>query len=314
MSSPSCSPLPDIADEAVDISNVTPCHVLQGASANDLRNELMRHRYRAIYFAGHGDADLSRTIAFTNPTGGLQSMQAEDVTKLLGAHSPEVVVLNGCHSERLGELVRQAGVPYVVCWRTRTHNAAARTLASSFFASLAAGRDHVQAFDDARHAVRLVTRPGRLASGVASLVPAYELREDGELMASEDTEGTEAACMETFLPRPMAVGIPILLCAADRAVDGVCVTALSLDGATPCVLGQPLLEHHATDAAKEETKKEPVAGVPTLASMDGPIVMAPPPLTRTGGPRFAAPPPLTRTDGPGFYVPPSASAACSMDY
>ena len=151
-----------------------------------------------------------------------------------------------------------------------------RTLASSFFASLAAGRDHIQAFDDARHAVRLVTRPGRLASSVASLVPAYELREDGELMASEDTEGTEAACMETFLPRPMAVGIPILLCAADRAVDGLRMTALSLHGATPCVLGQPLLEHHATDAAKEETVSSQPALDPSMPQL-APLLAAPPP-------------------------------------
>ena len=101
--------------------------------------------------------------------------------------------------------VRDAGVPYVVCWRTKVHNSAARLLASSFFRSLGAGRSPQQAFDDARSALRLVTRPGRLANGTPSSVPAYELADPFGQPA--DTPAAEPR----FSPPPMAAGIPVLL-------------------------------------------------------------------------------------------------------
>ena len=116
----------------------------------------------------------------------------------------------------MGERVRNAGVPYVVCWRTKAHNAAARTLARTFFASLAAGRGHAQAFEDAKSAVLLITRPGRLANGVPSAVPAYELRDphapvaDGGGASHESLDDVLRGPPE-FAPPPMAAGIPILL-------------------------------------------------------------------------------------------------------
>lgn len=122
------------------------------------------------------------------------------------------MLFTGCQTELIGRAIRDAGVPCVVCWRTKAHNAAARLLAQSFFGSLARGRPYAQAFEDARSAVRLATRPGRLANGVASMVPAYELCDplessDGRVMA-------EAKQVETggFTPAPMAAGIPLLLC------------------------------------------------------------------------------------------------------
>jgi len=106
----------------------------------------------------------------------------------------------------MGRFVRAAGVPHVLCWSTKAHNAAARTLATAFFASLAAGRGHAQAFDDAKSAVRLLTRPGRLANGVQSAVPAFELRDP---FADEPLDAHESE--HDFTPKPMAAGIPILL-------------------------------------------------------------------------------------------------------
>ena len=111
----------------------------------------------------------------------------------------------------MGQRVRAAGVPHVVCWRTKAHNAAARTLARAFFESLAAGRGHAQAFDDAKSAVLLVTRPGRLANGMPSSVPAYELRDPFASPDDADDPLLSPRAPPDFSPPPMAAGIPVLL-------------------------------------------------------------------------------------------------------
>ena len=242
---------------AAQVANVVPSHIRRGGSATDLRSELLRHPYTHFLFSGHGDAELgpsgasgegaSRTLGFTSPNGGLETVTPETLADVLGAHSPRcggclsTVVLNGCQTSHMGERVRAAGVTFVLCWRTKAENTAARLLACSFFASLAAGRGHHQAFEDAKAAVRCVTRPGRLANGVQSSVPAYELRDplDGGLLpqiqqqpsSPGSTDGSNDAIASGtathregggpvrrgFSPPPMAAGIPLLLCADDTA-------------------------------------------------------------------------------------------------
>ena len=229
-------PLTHLADEAVDVANVTPSHIRRGGSAEDLRAELMRSSYEHFLFAGHGDAPLgppsangglsasSRTLGFTSPTGGLEVVQPEHLASLLGAHSPRTggllttVFLNGCETYSMGARVRAAGVPYVVCWRTKAESGAARLFACSFFSSLVSGRGHLQAFEDAKSALLITTRPGNLANGLPSSVPAYELRDPFPLppsssSSSSTTPSTGAADPYGFKPKPMAAGIPELLCA-----------------------------------------------------------------------------------------------------
>ena len=233
--SPRGAPLPHLADEAVDVANVVPSHIRRGGSAADLRSELMRQPFCHFLFSGHGDAELgpagssTKTLGFTSASGGLETVTPETLADVLGGHSPRrggaltTVVLNGCETEKVGHRVREAGVPYVLCWRTKAENTAARLFACSFFSSLAAGRGHLQAYEDAKAAVRCVTRPGRLASGVQSSVPAYELRDPlvaiNTVDASSEESGTATArgdggpVRRGFMPAPMAAGIPVLLCA-----------------------------------------------------------------------------------------------------
>lgn len=276
--SPRAAPLPHLADEAVDVANVMPSHIRRGGSASDLRSELLRQPYTHFLFAGHGDADLGpaaarpstagastsgtgKTLGFTSPSGELETVTPETLADVLGAHgslrgsggSLCTVVLNGCETENIGRRVCAAGVPYVLCWRTKAENRAARSLATSFFASLAAGRGHEQAFEDAKSAVRCMTRPGRLASGVASSVPAFELRDpsgpaptnsDAPMRAVGSAEldlhavgasgggGMDGGAATArngapvvrrgFSPAPMAAGIPMLLvCAPEDAAHGI---------------------------------------------------------------------------------------------
>ena len=115
----------------------------------------------------------------------------------------ELVFLNGCESEALGQAVRDAGVPTVVCWRTRVCDPAARVFVRAFFTALEYGRSVSDAFDDARTAVMCVTRLGSLAglpAGMTVSVPKFELRRPGTPTA-----------MVSVSPVPIAAGIPMLL-------------------------------------------------------------------------------------------------------
>ena len=87
----------------------------------------------------------------------------------------ELVFLNGCHSEALGSAVYEAGVPFVVCWRTLVENSAAQVFAATFFETLSQGHDYGRCFEEARSEVALQVRPGRLADGTPCAVPKYTL-------------------------------------------------------------------------------------------------------------------------------------------
>ena len=124
---------------------------------------------------------------------------------MLGRHSPpsggllELVFLNGCKGLELGRDVQDAGVPTVVCWETKAHDGAALIFSKAFFDSVARGRTYAKSFDDAKDAVLMPTRPGKLANGLAADVPMYELR----------APNTPAAAQTN--PPPMAAGVPVLL-------------------------------------------------------------------------------------------------------
>ena len=147
----------------------------------------------------------------------------------------ELVFLNGCSSEALGRAVhQQAGVPWVVCWRTPCNDEAARFFSVKFFQALnrATYRD---AFEQAKSAVQLHTRPGRLASGVSAHVPKFVLRDpSGRLPPNRDIDTTAFDVSDSdaqagapdaddakatpphgrpteATPAPIAAGVPLLL-------------------------------------------------------------------------------------------------------
>ena len=55
---------------------------------------------------------------------------------MAGQHGPlECVVLYACSTVKMGRLLRQEGVPYVVCWKTQVQNETARELCERFICS-----------------------------------------------------------------------------------------------------------------------------------------------------------------------------------
>ena len=114
----------------------------------------------------------------------------------------ELVVLNGCDSYYLGNEILTQGVSHVVCWRTRVKDTAAREFAVAFFKQLREGGSAQRAYGMAKDAVLHMTAPGTLATGVASRVQRYVLRNPRLQVSSAQF---------TFWPKPVACGIPVLL-------------------------------------------------------------------------------------------------------
>lgn len=189
------------------------------------RYGVARRRRRRVVFG-------SRTLGFVTQSGHLSAVVASDLAGLLGRHGAdrggplELVFLNGCNSESLAVAVCDAGVPFVVCWRTKAHDAAARIFSMAFFEALAHLKTtqqhacpdankvrrrlrkkdtslhcYVKAFREALDSLRFETRPGTLANGVQASVPKFEI-------ADPSTSDSEERTRRTCKPAPIAAGIP----------------------------------------------------------------------------------------------------------
>jgi len=158
--SPDKCPLPQSDDEAAEVSQYCPAAIRRGGTAADLQTCLIEHETRRFLFIGHAASTTSagtggvrreRTLCFTGARevgagqhcATIRTAANDDVAAMLGAVSTshggklELVFLNGCFSEPLARAVCAAGVPYVVCWRTRAADSAARIFSCAFFRDLA---------------------------------------------------------------------------------------------------------------------------------------------------------------------------------
>lgn len=160
----SCNPkacaLPGLDDEAHAVQRAYPrdadVRQVRNLDPNELRQELRTRPPRAFMFIGHANIELEgqRTLAFTDRRRELVAVRPETLASMLGQFSParggplELVFLNGCESEALGQAVRRAGIPHVVCWRTLVENGAARPFSEAFFSAYAQqGCDAAEAFE-----------------------------------------------------------------------------------------------------------------------------------------------------------------------
>ena len=208
-----CSPrnVPSQADdEAARVSRRFPALMQRGGTAMTLCRLLLENQSRKLLLIGHIDERFSSpetNLGFANPSGGLTVLTPSELSDMLKMHASssgrvlELVVLNGSCSEPHGRAALAAGVPAVVCWRTRLLREAAPLFSEAFFQALARGLDCQMAFDLAGQEVQLTTQPGELANGQKTHVPKYELR---------DPDGS-APLPHDYFPAPVAVGIPLLL-------------------------------------------------------------------------------------------------------
>ena len=162
---PPFAPLKEALQEASRVNNILArageaCLTKHGGRADDLHRELIDGRgcFQTLLFCGHGDVPTTdaedgmacTALGFTDmKTGQLAPIPPATFGSLLGRHGLNLVVLNACSTLEHARLVHAAGVPFVVCWATRCHTAAAQALSESLFESRARGRSVEASFADA---------------------------------------------------------------------------------------------------------------------------------------------------------------------
>ena len=257
--SPSVAPLPNVRPEAVEVKKAygDSAEVFSGTSEL-LREKLLDRRPARFLFAGHADRQLDpgrRMLAFEDDTGRLPELVRPEtlVDMFLSLRERrgdvlELVFLNGCESEDLGRtLCEQAKVPWVVCWRTKCNDEAARLFSIHFFEALRrAGaleaEPYPSAFYQAKSAlITKHTRAGRSADGTAAQVPKFVFKRiecrlpapsRGTLELPDSLEGDEPDEPTTepvqrvgrsdvgSTSSAIEVGVPLLLCPNGEVLVG----------------------------------------------------------------------------------------------
>ena len=236
--SPTIQPLPAAMSEAREIQErLGESAVVKNAwgTPQDLLDALTTSRPRCFLFVGHADAvlDGELTLGFTGALGNLHMVPPDVLADAFAdKQGLELVLLNGCRSSVLGELVHHRGVPYVVCWSTAVLDRAAKLFSTSFFRALKndanlEGR-YGRAFEEAKKAVRIATDDrGR------------------QLYKLEDPALDESA----RFPRP--VGIPLLILTFEsNAAAPTLLHPLASALASP--MAPPLRDEESTVAAFRE--------------------------------------------------------------
>lgn len=212
-------------------------------TVEQLRDQLVELRPRMLLFIGHGDAKHKssdrHTLALTTEAGDPVIINPDVIIDVLSAQALErleIVVLNGCCSEKLGAAVASRGVA-AVCWTTRLLDGAAGLFSTALFQDLTMeldqgcavlGRRRMwKAFEQAKLAVSAKERP----TGSSDC----HLASRGDMYAMVDPDNPAVQVDGCF-----GVGVPRLMLPPNNDIPG---------GAIPeCYVRRPELEASHRDA------------------------------------------------------------------
>lgn len=224
--------LPNVVTECHEINGAMPAKYMTAASSTELQDVLSKVPTKRFIFCGHADAQLNHgepTLAFTSPTGGLEVVQPDTLSQMLGGIAKrghlELVFLNGCCSANLGREVIKAGVPNVVCWETLTQDEAARIFSVEFFRQVQqmitqcknANADYKAAFDLAKSKVESITREVKKqlsnlnSTAPLAYVPKFEFRKPILERKPGGGKWEVSVSKYKYEPKPIAAGVPKLL-------------------------------------------------------------------------------------------------------
>jgi hypothetical protein len=123
---------------------------------------------KVIHLAGHGGRKQGFLFNGDDAATASAAIDIHDLTAIIGGAagangSIECAVLNACSTEKMGQLLRTAGMSHVVCWRTSVHDETAREFCRHFYQALveqtgngsSPHRNYRGAFDAATAAMRV---------------------------------------------------------------------------------------------------------------------------------------------------------------
>ena len=188
---PSRPSLPDVESEAGAIQEIFGNRAELHGNISVARLEALLHGRKILFFAGHGDAMLQGEPKLSfEQNGQLDSVSVDELVATVRPHviagHLELVVLNGCNTERLGAaLCERAGVPNVVCWKSLLHDQAGRIFSEEFAKALALQDwprflDTSAAYEAACKAVLQVYDTGRLDSGHQAKIQKFEFADPSD--------------------------------------------------------------------------------------------------------------------------------------
>lgn len=167
-----------------------------GSAPEDLKQFLDRpEQHKLVLMLGHGDLEMREdefTWGFTDAKGVFQTVDNDTIADIFGQHTDSIamVVLAGCKTFKLGDLVSRKGVESVVCCGTKFLDKAAPifnlALNKGWLAALSSGKSAREAarkgFEQAKLAVEgfdpQARRIGKSQSGkITAGVPAYALED-----------------------------------------------------------------------------------------------------------------------------------------
>jgi hypothetical protein len=123
---------------------------------------------KVIHLAGHGGRKQGFLFNGDDAATASAAIDIHDLTAIIGGAagangSIECAVLNACSTEKMGQLLRTAGMSHVVCWRTSVNDETAREFCRHFYQALveqtgngsSPHRNYRGAFDAATAAMRV---------------------------------------------------------------------------------------------------------------------------------------------------------------
>ena len=132
---PHCAQLADVFTEAhAAKAAVEKWHkrveMFEWCTLSQLHEKLGELKPRIVLFIGHGDAHYGTTgrltLGFTDERNNLVLMDPETIVKVIGAAPGlEIIVIQACETEELGQAVALHGVP-TICWSTKLFDLAAK--------------------------------------------------------------------------------------------------------------------------------------------------------------------------------------------
>lgn len=125
---------------------------------------------KIIHLSGHGKKKCGFIWNADDAATAGKESEIHNLVGIIGSAAGqtgpiECAFLNACSTENLGRLLRQSGMPYVVCWRTPVQDETAREMCEHFYRALMRQsvrgcrdeppkRDYRMAFDAAMETMR----------------------------------------------------------------------------------------------------------------------------------------------------------------
>ena len=170
---------------------------------NDSLESATQRNVKVLHLAGHSRRDCG--FVWNADDAATDTMEEEICTlagmiaKAAGLQgSIECAVLNACSTKELGERLKEAGMPHILCWKTPVQDETARELCRRFYdALMQQSKDRSQPSRDYRRAFRSavdVMREHSFTGGAARLPGASTaLQEKKTCIKARDDGGNDGA-------------------------------------------------------------------------------------------------------------------------